>query len=196
MQGVTGTLALARGEPGWEERLDLTPSGVFASFLAVPLSVPAVILSGEVGRQLRVGAAADAALPGPVVTAVAGLVGMALAWGAALFILARFAGKTGEGWRVSPLVIGYNWSRLIANLAGGLAAAIGLLTGQVSLLGAFGLLALVLAVWLDYGVVKRSLALPLGPTVGILMMLFLARVLALLLVSALATPFMPTPAGA
>jgi hypothetical protein len=190
--GLSGTLAMARGKGDWEERLDMSTRAVFVSFWAMPLSLPAIILSNELVRRVQLTSDAPpfVAMPGPVLGAVVAVAAALLAWSASLFVLARLAHRTGAGWRVSPLLIGYNWSRLIVHLVSGLGAVLVVLTGQPFLQGPLALGAVVLAIWLDYGVVRRALAIGLGPTLGILLMLFLARALAVIVTALFTTPFL------
>lgn len=195
MDGISGTFAMARGETGWAERMDLSAGAVFASFLAVPLCLPAIILQNEVARQLQGELLPGMVMPGPVGAAVLGVLTSLTAWAGALFVLTRLASRAEAGWRVTPLLIGYNWSRLIANVAGGLSAAAGIALGSAGILGFGNFLALVLAVWLEFGVVKRALALDTGPTVGVMMMLLLVRVLAIILIGTIASPFLPSQTG-
>lgn len=190
--GISGTLGMARGRADWQERMDLSAQAVFHSFWAMPLAIPAIVLVNEVARQMQL--AAPGGSPGPVpgagILAAMGLASTYLAWTAALFILARIAARTGAGWRVSPLIIGYNWSRLIASLFAGIGAALAILLGVPGLSLLVGFLTFVLAVWLEWGVVKRALGAETGPTIGILVMLFLVRFLAVVVVTILASPFL------
>ncbi|WP_183816021.1 hypothetical protein [Parvularcula dongshanensis] len=191
-RGMAGTFAMARGEGDWEERLDLTARGVFASFWAIPLSLPAVMLIGEVARQVQL-SRTDEALAGPAVTATLQVVATVLSWSATLFVLAKLASRGQEGWRVTPLLIGFNWSRLAVNLIAGLGAAAAVAASTPLLFGPFALLATVLSVWLLFGVVKRSLDTKTGPTIGVLAVVFLVDLLVGLVVSTLASSFIGSP---
>ena len=192
--GIAGTWSLARGERGWEDRMPMDAGAVFTSFWAVPLALPAVAVTAYAGRQAVRASGAEAALEAAAATAVPINVAAAIAsWALSLLVLVQLANRPGEArvaaWRVSPLIVGYNWSRLIVNGVAGLGALVILATGAWPVLSLTGLVVLTLTVWLDVGVIRHALALTPGRTAGALAFVLLARVLAVLGVGALAQVF-------
>ena len=183
---------LARGAPGWASRLDMSAGAVFGSFWAVPLSLPAIALVHEVQRraQLQEPGFADAlANVSPVLVGVAAMVGALGAWAGSLLVLTALTRRSAsvEGWRVSPLLVGYNWSRLIVNLVAGLGAGLGVATGQPILFSLVSPVVGGLTLFLDIGILQRALALPLGRALGAVMVVLLARGIAGALAAAAVT---------
>ena len=179
--GLSGTLALVRGEAGWEDRLPMDAGAVFGSFWAVPLSLPAVVLASEAARRAVLAspdAAAMLAEARPGVIAASAVLGALLSWGASLFLLTRLAARSGAGWRVSPLIVAYNWSRLLANLVLGAIAALAVATGAWAIMLLAGVVKAILVLWLDVQVVRGALALTAGQAVGAVAMVLLARLVA------------------
>ena len=171
---------LARGAPGWEGRLDMSAGAVFGSFWAVPLSLPAIALVHEVQRraQLQEPGLADAlASVSPVLVGVAAMVGALGAWAGSLLVLTALTRRSAsvEGWRVSPLLVGYNWSRLLANLVVGLAAAVAVGTGVLPLYAVGAAFGAGLALFLDIGIIRHALGLTLGRALGVFLVVLLAR---------------------
>ena len=176
--GLSGTLALARGDADWTDRLPMDANAVFASFAAVPLSLPAIALFNEAMRRLAqtMPEAAEAAAGiSPATFLIANLVSAVLCWAASLLVLAQLAQRSGAGWRVSPLIVGYNWSRLLLNLVAGLGAAVAVLTGAGPVVALVALVVLGLTVWLDVAVIRHALGLPVGRALGAFAMVVLAR---------------------
>ena len=183
-EGVAGTMALARAEPDWEERLPMDAGAVFASFQAVALSLPAIVLAAEAARRALVAlpeAGEAVAASSPVFVVVGSVVGALASWAASLFLLTRLASRSGKGWRVSPLIVAYNWSRLIANLILGVIAAAAILLSAWPIMAFAGLVKMILVLWFDLMVVRGSLALTTGQAAGAVAMVLLARGAAILL---------------
>ena len=184
-RGLAGAWSMARGEPGWEERLPMDAGAVFASFLAVPLSLPAVVLTSELGRRTQAtlpGAGEAALAQSPGLFALASVLAAILSWAASLLVLTQLARRGAEGWRISPLLVAYNWSRLLLNLVAGLGAAAAVATGVLSISAATGAVVAGLTVFLDIGVIRHALGVPLGRAIGAELMVVLARGAAGLLV--------------
>ena len=183
-EGIAGTMALARAEPDWEERLPMDADAVFASFQAAALSLPAIILSAEAARRALVALpeAGDAvAASSPFFVVTGSVVGALASWAASLFLLTRLAARSGKGWRVSPLIVAYNWSRLVTNLILGVIAAAAILLSAWPVMAFAGLVKVILVLWFDLMVVRGSLALTTGQAVGAIAMVVLARGAAILL---------------
>ena len=185
--GVATLFAMARNEPGWEERYDLSAAAVFASFWAVPLALPGGLLIGEVARQAAAQtpgleeAASTPALPFAIIQ----LFSLLASWGFGLLVVTRIAARTGAGWRVTPVIIGYNWAFFVVHLVAGLNAALAVGLGLMPLVSMAALAAIILNVWLLMGVAKQGFAVDTGPAVGIVMMVYLAKILGSLLTSTL-----------
>ena len=190
-RGMASAWAMARGAPGWAERTPMDASAVFASFWALPLSLPAIVLTHEVARRLQ------AARPGqeemavllesPMLFGAAGVAAALASWAASLWVLTTLARRGSEGWRISPLLVGYNWSRLIVNLVAGLGAGLGVATGQPILFSLVSPVVGGLTLFLDIGILQRALALPLGRALGAVMVVLLARGIAGALAAAAVT---------
>lgn len=183
--GMASAWAMARGEPGWEARTDMSVGGVFASFWAVSLALPAIILTSEVGRRAQLEQPGATGLPlsdGPLLFAVASVLAALLCWGGSLVVLAALARRASDGWRVSPLIVGYNWSRLIVDLVAGLGAAIAVGTGLLPVAGVFGAVSGGLRLFLDLGVIRHALGIALGQALGAYLVVLLLRFVAGVLV--------------
>ena len=181
---------MLRGEAGWERRLDMSADAVFASFLAVPLALPALLARGEAQRQLA--ALAPNAPPSPEAAALAVTVGvtMLVSWGFCLVVLGRVAAQTQAGWRVSPLIVGFNWSRLAVNLLGAVLVGAALALRSVPLGGVAALVVLGVAIWCDYALGRRALGFAPGRAAALVGGLFLARFLAVFVVGAMLNPLL------
>ena len=176
--GMAGAYALARGAPDWRDRLDMSAPAVFASFWALPLSLPAVILTSELGRRTQVaapGSEAIALAQSPGLFAVASALAAILSWAGSLLILLTLARREPEGWRISPLIVAYNWSRLILNLLAGAGAALAVAAGAMAISAVVGAVVAGLTVWFDLGVIRNALGVPQGRAIGAELMILLAR---------------------
>ena len=185
--GLGGTWAMIRGKPDWQDRLPMDAGAVFGSFWAMALAFPAIALFTETTRQAALVTPEAAEMVGdaaPVPFLILNLLAAYASWGLSLFVLVQLASRSGAGWRVSPLIVAYNWSRLMVNLVIGLASAAAVLTGGLTAgLAIIGLIALVLTVWFDWRVLGQTLSLTPGRIAGALAFVLLARAAASLLVS-------------
>ena len=183
--GIASAWSLARGEPSWQDRMDLSANAVFGSFLAIPLALPAIVLSSEVARRTALTLpGVDAALYGSAVIAgVFGVLGALLSWGVSLFVLVSLVRRTADGWRVSPLIIGYNWSRLVADLILGLGAAAAVATGVLGIALAAGAVSQGIRIYLDVGVIRHAVGITLGQAIGAYLVVLLARLVVVILLS-------------
>lgn len=185
--GIAGTWALIRGEADWQERLPMDAGAVFGSFWAMALALPAIALFTETTRQAALATPEAAAMvenSAPVPFLILNVLAAYASWGLSLFVLVQLASRSGAGWRVSPLIVAYNWSRLLMNLVIGLASAAAVVTGGLTAgLALIGLIALVLTLWFDWRVLGQALSLTPGRIAGALAFVLLARAAASLLVS-------------
>lgn len=191
-RGIDGTLAMARGLPDWRERLPSSQAAMFGSFWSMALAAPAILLLTEVTRQSLV-ATPEAAELVPTLDRMSlltsNLFAAVLSWMGSLFVLIALAERSGTPSGVRALVAGYNWSRLIINVAGGLSAALMVATGALPMLPVIALALLVLTVWLDFGVVRQGLGLTTTRAVGALAFVMVARVVANLVVTVIGRLF-------
>ena len=185
---IAGTLAMARGAPGWRERLPTGRAGVSASFRALFLAAPSILLLAEVSRRgvMEAGQSMQGLPTGdPIAFAVLNLGVAVTAWMAGLALLARLARRDGGARAEAAVIVGYNWARFIAHTIGGLGAVLAVATSVPAFLSVSSLAVLAASVWLDLGIIRRALELPLGRALGAYAFVLLARVLAGLVVTLL-----------
>ncbi|MEM9810249.1 MAG: hypothetical protein AAF788_03390 [Pseudomonadota bacterium] len=169
---IRGVFAMARADERWTERLDMSAEAVFRSFWAIPFAILPHLLVVEGSRQLdQVTGAFSFAGVNPVTHAAVQTVFLLIAWGLQLFVLASLAGKRRAGWRVSPLLIGYNWAIFLSRMMTGLVIGVALLIGQPALAGVLIIGVLGFSLWLEWGVLRRALQTGPGPTAGIMFLL-------------------------
>lgn len=176
--------------PGWREELDRTIDGVFRSasafLVAAPLAVASALLLRRVALQTAPATENAGLFFAPMSALItAQLAILALDWTLSICVLIIAARMLGAGRRVADLIVGYNWGQaLVVGLQilplGGLAAG-GPVIGQ-----ALGLPSLALSLAIYWGVIRRSLAAAVGPTVALIAALIMVGAAANALVSAVA----------
>ncbi len=167
--GASGALSMAKSTDQWAERFDMSAEQVFKSFWAFFLAIPAHLVAVEGTRRLIVNEPTfQGSVAGPGVTAFTETSVFLIAWGVELALLVSLANRRGVGWRISPLIIGYNWSVFLSRMAQGLALAAAILI-KMPIIATMGILvAGFFSIWLQWGVLRRSLqTTPLG-TVGVM----------------------------
>ena len=180
-EGISLAWAMARRRDDFAEGVDLSSEAVFRSFWAIPLALPAHLVAVEVQRRMLVDApnpsfSQQMVLFDPTVLLIAQLLIFLGSWGVQLFILSSLAQRRAVGWKVSPLIIGYNWSRFAYSLFIGAVVGASLLLGVVGL-GSFGeLVAVGLLLWVQWGIFRMTLDLGVGGTVGVIVLLLIAAV--------------------
>lgn len=148
---------------------------MFRSFWAIPLALPPHLLAAEGARRISVEAGQyNLAGISPVAYGISETVVFLIAWGLQLALLASLARRRGAGWRISPLIIGFNWAVFLSRLAFGLLLGLSLISGldvvaQIAALFVFGF-----SIWLEWGVIKRTLETSALGTVGVLGLLTVA----------------------
>jgi len=166
---IAGTIAMARADERWTERLDMSADAVFRSFWAIPLALPPHLLAAEGARRISV-AGGQYSLAGvsPIAYGLSETIVFVMAWGLQLALLALLARRRDAGWKISPLIIGFNWAVFLSRLAIGLLLGLSLISGlgvvaQVAALFVFGF-----SLWLEWGVIKRTLGTSAMGTLGVL----------------------------
>ncbi|MCQ8186357.1 hypothetical protein [Parvularcula maris] len=184
--GIGLAFDLARKKPGWEERRDLSAEAVFASFWALPLMIPGHLLAAMVGRQLLVDTPfAEAANLSPAVTVITQTVTLLLGFGLQLFVLTRLARRRGAGWRISPLIIAFNWAAFAFRTLLGLLMGLSVLIGVPALIELGTLIVFGLIIWVRWGIVRETLQTTPMATIGTLVLLVVVSLLAGLVASAI-----------
>lgn len=177
--GVQSGFAMARNEKGWQDRFDFSADQVFKSFWAILFALPGVLLAAEIQRQMAAAnpvdpISASIASIGPFTLAVSQIISFSLLWGLELWILAALAKRRGIGWKISPLIISYNWSKFLFSMVLGLPLGVAILTGVMPLASIASILANALLLFMRWGIFRRTLDLtPMG-TVGVLALVMLA----------------------
>ena len=170
---ISMAFAMARGDEDWAERTELSADSVFASFWALPLAIPAHLIAVEGERRLAI--ETDYPVPdvSQVVYATTQTISMAMAWIAGVGVLASIAARRGAGWKVTPLIMGFNWALFLHQLAQGLTLGLFMMAGQTAAALVAPLMVLVWAVWLYWGVIKRSLETHALATTGVIILLLI-----------------------
>lgn len=178
-RGVRGVIGMARNAEDWPERFDLSAHGVFGSFWAMLLSLPLIILANECLRRMSIAeASADPLLTLPVALFVGAEVVVAYcAWGFNLWLLTFLGQRLDVGWRISPLIMGQNWSTFMAYLVLGFGMGFGQMLGMSGVSNAVVLCAIVFSLWLDWGVIRRPLGVDVLTAVGLLFVMMAAAML-------------------
>ncbi len=170
-------LAMLRDED-WRSSLDTTEEGVFRSFWAVPLCLVLVAVSSELAQNL-LRSAQDLDLPD--LPLVYGLVLQSVIflsiWSLTLFLLVGFARQIGATGQVAPLIVSYNWSALLLNLINFGFLALASLTQAVEMLVIFSLGLQAFWFVLRWRLIRASLDSEVGPTLGVVIIIFLATFL-------------------
>jgi hypothetical protein len=174
---ITGAWKMSFAADDWRQSLDRSENAVFASFWAMAMTAPFVVLLSVLSFRaaLKLPGAADfAALRTPLpALASADLASFAIEWIAGLAFLLFVARAGGAGARAATLIVGYNWIQPITIIAHMPAIAIMAATGNAGLGGIFGLPSLALSVALYWGVLRRGLETGLGQTVALISALFI-----------------------
>jgi hypothetical protein len=157
---------------------------VFASFWAMLLALPPHIVAVESARRMALETAAIElpAVP-PLTWAITQSLLLLCMWAAELFILVTLARRRNAGWRISPLIIGYNWSVFTARLALGLTTGLALIVSLPGVAEFSMVLVAALSIWLQWGVIKRTLETSVAGTVGVIVLLRVAALIVSLIVS-------------
>ncbi|GGY37515.1 hypothetical protein [Parvularcula lutaonensis] len=177
--GVRAAFAMARDEEGWQDRFDFSADQVFKSFWAIGLSLPAIVLSAEVSRQVAASAPPDPfttsiASISPATLAVSQVLSFSVLWAVELWMLMTLAKRRNIGWKVSPLIISYNWSKFLFAMVVALPLGVSILTGATALGTLGSTTGHALLLFLRWGIFRRTLDLtPIG-VIGVLALLILA----------------------
>ncbi|MEO1042669.1 MAG: hypothetical protein AAFX52_10285 [Pseudomonadota bacterium] len=197
---IAGTMMMGRADERWPDRLDMSTDAVFRSFWAVPLSLPPHLLAAEGARRLSIeaGQYSLASVP-PLAYGLSDTVVFVISWGLQLALLMSLARRRGAGWKISPLIIGFNWAIFLSRLAYGLLLGVSLVAGlgvvaPIAVLAIFGF-----SIWLKWGVIRRTLDTTVMGTIGALSLIYIVAVATTLVLGSLfvAIGILPTvqPAG-
>lgn len=170
---VNMTLAMARGDDDWAERTELSANSVFASFWAIPLAIPAHLLAVEGARRLAIANSFPIPEVGAGTYGATQTISMVMAWIVEVGVLASIASRRGAGWKVSPLIIGFNWAVFLSQVAQGLTLGVFLLAGQPGAASVAPLVVAVWSVWLYWGVIRRPLETTALGTAGVILLLLI-----------------------
>lgn len=173
MGAINMTLAMARGDEDWAERTDLSVSSVFASFWAIPLAIPAHLVAVEGARRLAIANNFPIPEVGPGVYGITQTISMVMAWIVEVGVLASVASRRGAGWKVTPLIIGFNWAVFLTQVAQGLTLGFFLMIGQAGVAQVAPLFVAIWAVWLYWGVIRRPLETTGLGTAGVIVLLLI-----------------------
>lgn len=170
-EGIGSVFAMARDDRDWPQKTPMSVDGVFASFWAVPLAVPFILLAAGAGHHIQIGAGATDVPPLGVEVMYTLLVAL-FTWGATLGALVAATRGRVEGWRVAPLIVGQNWSFLVGFVAFGLSYGAFAVSGLFAYAAfpIFGTLAF--NMWIAWGVLRRPLGTNAAETAIILAALF------------------------
>ncbi len=177
VQQFGAIIAMLRGRD-WEDRLDMTSEGVFRSFWALPLSIPLAVTANMLTVPLLKLSPTypDLDIPDlpPAYDAGMQIIQLTAAWIIVLFLLVGLAQQIRAGARITPLIVSYNWSVLL--LQGIICLGVLLIapTGQFELLILFYLMVTIFWLFVRWRLIRQTLESELAPTIGILVMLFLA----------------------
>ncbi|WP_306252367.1 hypothetical protein [Parvularcula sp. IMCC14364] len=176
-QQFQGVIAMLRDEE-WRETLDTTEDGVFRSFWAIPLCLVVVAVSSRLAESvLRLNPELE--LPDlPVVfdLTLQSVIFLSI-WALTLFLLVGFARQIGAGGRVAPLIVSYNWSALLLNLLNMVFLVFASVTQALEVLVIFSLALQAFWFVMRWRLIRASLESDVGPTVGVLVIIFLATFL-------------------
>ena len=106
-------MAMAENSPSWTDLLDVSERGIFASFWAIPLSVPFVIIEYFLLSDYLAEMLSDVA-PQPVVLALPVLLlSVVGTWIVTLLVVARLAKSAKLGHRYGYFLASFYWSSLL-----------------------------------------------------------------------------------
>lgn len=192
--GIAAAFGVARNDEGWEDAHDFSADRVFASFWAVALALPAQVLATEVQRQVALRNPQDlvaqtlVSIPHGVLLASQALTFL-LVWAAELALLTSLAQRRGAGWKISPLILTFNWSKFLFMMVFAPLIAAALVTG-LGFLAAMGEIAgYSLLLFLRFGIIRRTLDMSAGGAVGVLALLALTFIAVSAVVSTLLALF-------
>ncbi|MEM7740674.1 MAG: hypothetical protein AAF225_07725 [Pseudomonadota bacterium] len=197
---LAGTVTMARADERWRDRLDMSTDAVFRSFWAIPLALPPHLLAAEGARRISVEAGQySLASVSPMAYAVSETAGFLIAWGLQLALLVSLARRRGAGWKISPLIIGFNWAIFLTRLGFGLFLGLSLMTGMGVVAPLTALFVFAFSIWIKWGVIRRTLDTSVMGTIGVLGLLYLVVIAISILLGSLfvAMGVLPTlqPAG-
>lgn len=180
INGLNAAFAMARGRPDWAEGMDMSASAVFRSFWALPLALVPLVLATSAARQITIiEGQTPAALPLVLVDSV---VTATVIWMLIVGFYVQISRKLGAGWRISPVLIVNNYATLLGYSLLGLGTGAAAIAGDASIFALIWPLVMAMGIWLDWGMLRRGLELPVDVTlVAIVFVQFAALVLAMII---------------
>lgn len=188
-------MGMAQNHPLWREWLDADADGFYRSFWAVIFAMPLMVATRALHTRLlhtllnnpdmpempEIEATLASMPPTSFMSVLQVIVGICT-WTGSIAVLIGISRKTGNGRAVSPLVAGYNWSELLIQL---LTFAVFLLVTMSGATIFIGLMigVFMFAIYLRFGILRRTLAQRGFVTVAIIGLLYLVQFLINMLVS-------------
>ena len=155
-------LMLGRRDEGWR-RLDTSADGFWNSFLAIPITAPALLVIFLSYARLLVEAGIEMSVGG--IVSILALIGV-VNWLASVLVIVLLARPLGVGHRTSHLVVAVNWASVAIAYARAVPASLTLLVGNGPTLATLMVVIEVVTLVLYWRVLSAaSEASPLVPTV-------------------------------
>lgn len=166
---LAGVLRMATAHRDWKDALDRTLDGAFRSLFALPLSAPFVIVTVLAVRRIFFAAEQrDGLVAAPAfVDLTVSLIAFIMDWGTGLAALLLLARLLGAARNAGDAVVGYNWAQGLVVLAQAAGLGLSALIGDLAVAETAQLGVLVFSIWLLWGVVRRGLAVEVGPAVAV-----------------------------
>ena len=177
--------------PGWEETLDRTVDGVFKSFWAIFLAVPFSFLGFYSARRFaeRTPDATESLLAHAPFALVLGIHSVAFLadWGVQLAALIFCARALSIGWRITDVIVGFNWLQLIITMVQSAPYAVLGVTGALDSAKPLFLVTSIFVLAFLWGYLRRSFAARISPTIGLMVVVLLVGLLTNLIIGGLAS---------
>ncbi|MCB2113999.1 MAG: hypothetical protein R3C42_07655 [Parvularculaceae bacterium] len=176
-----GAWAMAFDLDGWRDRLDRSVDGVFRSFYAFFIAAPMMALYTLTVRRATERMpdhfeSIHLAAP-PAMIVISDLVFFAADWAVGLALLVLLSRTLGAGKNAAGLIAGFNWSQPITTAIQLPPVALAAATASPAAATLLGLPALALAVTVLWGIIRRGLAISIGPSVAVIAMLVVTSVI-------------------
>ena len=183
LQGLKGVFALLENRPDWESRFDLSHAGIWASFWAIPLSIPLAAFEQHLMTAFLIPLTDDVVLLPGIWPTIYVLLSVTLSWILALFAIAQMVKSGDYARRYSIFLVAFNWASFLIYALRFLGMFFVLkvlsIIGGASLdaVAMLSLILMVFTIFVLWAVCRRSFQAGIGTTVGMLILIVVTSLL-------------------
>jgi hypothetical protein len=176
---VRGVWRMAFGGGDWREDMDRSMDGVFASFWAIIITAPFVLVAVTASKQLAAPSTefsnvVYAKTPLPVLF-TAEIIALAAYWAASIAALVLTARSLNATRQVAGLIVAYNWGQLVIFMLSAAPAATLIFTGNLNLFALVALPAGIAGVFILWRILRQNLPLTIGGVIFLIVLLTVVK---------------------